>query len=99
MWSHKAAEPWKVFEFYRTTHEDLWRILLKPQEELSAEDEDIDLDDNTPLMEEWPKPAKNIEGPAPLPEEPWTPLLELMLVEMPYMALDNKKKETRGVFV
>ncbi|KAE8785282.1 e3 ubiquitin-protein ligase ari8 [Hordeum vulgare] len=96
MWSHKADEPWKVLDFYRTTHEDLWRVLLKLQQEFQTEDEDVGLDDNTPPMEEWLELAKNIEGPAPLPEEPQTPLLELMLVESTYVALDNKKKETRG---
>ncbi|KAE8788301.1 hypothetical protein D1007_37698 [Hordeum vulgare] len=52
MWSHKANEPWTVLEFYRTTHQDLWRVLLKLQQELPTEDEDTGLDNNTPRVEE-----------------------------------------------
>ncbi|KAE8790103.1 hypothetical protein D1007_35618 [Hordeum vulgare] len=67
MWSHKADEPSIELEFYRTTHEDLWRILLKPQQKWPREEEDTNLDDDTPTLEEWLELAKNIEGPALLP--------------------------------
>ncbi|KAE8797466.1 wall-associated receptor kinase 3 [Hordeum vulgare] len=96
MWSHKPDDPSTMLEFYRTTHENLWRIFLKPQQEWLPEDEDTGLDDDTPPMEDWVELAEKIDGPAFQPEGPQTPLLNLMLVEASYMAPDNKKKETRG---
>ncbi|KAE8780615.1 hypothetical protein D1007_46252 [Hordeum vulgare] len=57
MWSYKPSDPWVVQEFYHTTHENLWRILLKPQQEWPAEDEDTGLDAETPLWRiGWPWP-------------------------------------------
>ncbi|KAE8788236.1 wall-associated receptor kinase 3 [Hordeum vulgare] len=96
MWSYNPSDPWVVHEFYRTTHENLWWILLKLRHEWPVEDEDIGLDVETPPLEDWLALAEKIDGLAPLPEEPRSPLLDLMLVEAPYMALENKKKDTRG---
>ncbi|KAE8788430.1 putative E3 ubiquitin-protein ligase ARI8 [Hordeum vulgare] len=95
MWSYKPSDPWVVQEFYCTTHKNLWRILLKPQQEWLAEDEDSGLDAKTRPLEDWLAKAENIDDTAPLPEEPRSTLLSLMLVVTLYMAPENKKKETR----
>ncbi|KAE8773930.1 e3 ubiquitin-protein ligase ari8 [Hordeum vulgare] len=93
---YKPSDPWVVQEFYCTTHWNLWRILLDSQQEWPVEDKDTGLDAETPPFEGLLALAENIEGPAPLPEEPRSPLLSLMLVEVSYIAPDNKKKETSG---
>ncbi|KAE8778531.1 putative E3 ubiquitin-protein ligase ARI8 [Hordeum vulgare] len=95
MLSYKPSNPWVVKEFYHTTHENLWWILLKPRHEWPAEDEDTGLDAKTPALEDWLAKAENIDDLAPLPEEPRLALLSLMLVVAPYMTPMNKK-ETRG---
>ncbi|KAE8772035.1 e3 ubiquitin-protein ligase ari8 [Hordeum vulgare] len=88
MWAYKSDEPKVIKEFFCTTHEDVGWILFKPQLVWPAEDEDRGLDDRNP-------PVENIDEPTPLPKEPRSELLSMMLVLKPYKSPEPKKKENR----
>ncbi|KAE8801910.1 putative E3 ubiquitin-protein ligase ARI8 [Hordeum vulgare] len=94
MWVYKPDDPKVIKEFFRTTHDDVCWILFKPQPAWPAEDEDRGMYHKNPLVEEQLALAKNIDEPAPLPEEPRSELLVVMLVQKPYKAPEPKKKET-----
>ncbi|KAE8812239.1 putative E3 ubiquitin-protein ligase ARI8 [Hordeum vulgare] len=95
MWVYKPHYHKVIKEFFHTTNEAVWRILFKPLPAWPVEDEDRGLDDKNPPVKEWLAQAKNIDEPAPLPEEPRSELLAVMLVLKPYKAPEPKKKETR----
>jgi hypothetical protein len=48
MWAHRLEDPATVSQFFRTTHEKLWKVLFKPQKSWPAEEEDTGLDAETP---------------------------------------------------
>ena len=49
------------------------------------------------LLQDWMERAKQIQCPAPLPEEPIIPRLAKMLVPVPYKAPEKKaKKKAKG---
>ena len=47
------------------------------------------------FIQDWTKKAERIKCPAPLLEEPATPLLTRMLVPVPYQALEKKAKKKK----
>ncbi|KAE8776793.1 wall-associated receptor kinase 3 [Hordeum vulgare] len=96
MWVYKPNDPTVIMEFFRMTHVDLWRILVKPQQAWIVEERDRGLDDKNPPVEEWLVLAKNIDEPAPLLKEPRSELLAAMLVPKLYKALEPKKSSFQG---
>jgi hypothetical protein len=48
MWAYQLEDPATVRQFFRTTHEKLWKVLFKPQKSWPAEEEDTGLDAETP---------------------------------------------------
>ena len=48
------------------------------------------------LPQDWVERAKQIQCPAPLPEEPVIPRLAKMLVSSPYMAPEKKAKGAKS---
>ena len=48
MWSYKPGDPASVQYLLCTTHDKVWKLLFKPQEEWPAEKEDIGLDAANP---------------------------------------------------
>ncbi|KAE8795693.1 putative E3 ubiquitin-protein ligase ARI8 [Hordeum vulgare] len=96
MMAYKPDDPKVIKEFFYMTHEDGWWILFKPQPVWLAEDKDTGLGKN-PSVEEWLDLAKNIDEPAPLPEEPRSELLAAMSVSKPYKAHEPKKETREGL--
>ena len=44
MWAYQPEDPDTVRQFFRTTHEKLWKVLFRPQESWPAEEGDTGLE-------------------------------------------------------